>query len=89
MVTIYKNLKFSEYEKRSAPETSWTDSKDSRVLWPRFSQTHHRIRLRTSRYQGTVKLGYNELGYNETSVITNKNNYLVGLGHFHDIFSWL
>ncbi len=26
----------------------------------------------------TVKLGYNELGYNEHSVITNKNIYLVG-----------
>jgi len=30
----------------------------------------------------TVKLGYNELGYKEHSVITNKNIYLVGLGHF-------
>ncbi len=37
----------------------------------------------------TVKLGYNELGYNEHSVITNKNNCLVGLGHFPDKFSWL
>jgi hypothetical protein len=37
----------------------------------------------------TVKLGYNELGYNEHSVITNKNIYLVGLGHFHDKFSRL
>ncbi len=27
----------------------------------------------------TVKLCYNELGYNDYSVITNKNNYLVGL----------
>jgi len=36
-----------------------------------------------------VKLGYNELGYKEHSVITNKNNYLVGSGHFYDAFSWL
>ncbi len=42
-----------------------------------------------SRISNTVKLGYNELGYNEHSVITNKNNYLVGLGHFYDIFSRL
>jgi hypothetical protein len=28
----------------------------------------------------TVKLGYNELGYNEQSVITN--NFLVPIGHF-------
>ncbi len=34
----------------------------------------------------TVKLGYNELGYNEHSVITNKKIYLVGLGHFSDTF---
>ncbi len=26
----------------------------------------------------TVKLGYNELGYNELSAVTNKNKYLVG-----------
>ncbi len=39
--------------------------------------------------QSTVKLGYNELGYNEHSVITNKMFYLVGLGHFCDSFSWL
>ncbi len=31
----------------------------------------------------TVKLGYNELGYNEHSVITNKKIILVGLGHFY------
>jgi hypothetical protein len=37
----------------------------------------------------TVKLGYNELGFNEHSVITNKNIYLVGLGHFYDKFSRL
>ena len=37
----------------------------------------------------TVKLGYNELGYNEHSVITDKNIYLVGLGHFYDIISRL
>ncbi len=42
-----------------------------------------------SRYLSTVKLGYNELGYNEHSVITNKNNYLVGLGHFYERFSRL
>jgi len=38
-------------------------------------------------YSTTAKLGYNELGYNEHSVITvitNKKIYLVGLGHFHD-----
>jgi len=35
----------------------------------------------------TVKLGYNKLGYNEHSVIANKNIYLVGLGHFDDIIS--
>jgi hypothetical protein len=29
----------------------------------------------------TVKLGYNELGYNE------QNFYLVGLGHFYNKFS--
>ncbi len=40
-------------------------------------------------YTHTVKLGYNELGYNEHSVITNKNIYLVGLGHFPDKFSRL
>ena len=37
----------------------------------------------------TVKLGYNELGYNELSVIANKKIYLVGLGHFNDNFSRL
>jgi len=37
----------------------------------------------------TVKLGYNELGYNEHSIITNKNIYLVGLGHLYDIISRL
>ncbi len=37
----------------------------------------------------TVKLGYNELGYNEHSVIKNKIIYLVGLGHFYDSFSRL
>ncbi len=37
----------------------------------------------------TVKLGYNELGYNEHSVIANKNIYLVGFGHFYVIFSRL
>jgi hypothetical protein len=37
----------------------------------------------------TVKLGYNELRYNEHSVITNKYIYLVGLGHYSDKFSRL
>jgi len=37
----------------------------------------------------TVKLGYNELGYNEHSVITNKIISLVCLGHFHDKLSQL
>ncbi len=36
-----------------------------------------------------VKLGYNELGYNERSVLTNKKFILVGLGHFCDRFSRL
>ncbi len=31
----------------------------------------------------TVKLGYNELSYNEHLVITSKIIYLVGLGHFY------
>ncbi len=38
---------------------------------------------------GYNELGYNELGYNEHSVITNKNIYLVGLGHFYVKFSRL
>ncbi len=42
-----------------------------------------------SYFKDTVKLGFNELGYNEHSVITNKNIYLVGLVHFYDKFSWL
>ncbi len=40
-------------------------------------------------FTNTVKLGYNELGYNEHSVITNKKHILVGLGHFYDRFSRL
>ncbi len=39
--------------------------------------------------RSTVKLGYNELGYNEHSVITNKKICLVGLGHFYDEISRL
>ncbi len=38
--------------------------------------------------QSTVKLGYNELGYNEHPDITNKED-LVGLGNFMGIFSRL
>jgi hypothetical protein len=37
-----------------------------------------------NQFDCTVKLGYNELGYNE-----HKNNYLVGLGHFPDELSRL
>jgi len=40
-------------------------------------------------FDNTVKLCYNELGYNEHSVITNKNIKLVGSGHFYDDFSRL
>jgi hypothetical protein len=40
-------------------------------------------------YQHTVKLGCNELGYNEHSLITNKNIHQVGLGHFYDKISRL
>ncbi len=48
-----------------------------------------RVRAPAKKIVCTVKLGYNELGYNKHSVITNKNIYLVGLGHFPDKFSWL
>jgi len=37
----------------------------------------------------TVKLGYNDLGYDEHLVISNKILYLVVLGHLIDIFSRL
>jgi hypothetical protein len=37
----------------------------------------------------TVKLGYNELGYNKLSVIANKKISLVGLGSFSKHPSWL
>ncbi len=37
----------------------------------------------------TVKLGYNELGYKELSVITNKKQWLVGSGKFIYNFSRL
>jgi hypothetical protein len=39
--------------------------------------------------KNTVKLGYNELGYNKLSVITNKNKEMVGLGYFIYNFSRL
>ncbi len=51
-----------------------------------FHDVLHKI-VQSNEY--TVKLGYNELGYNEHSVITNKNIYLVGLGQFYDIISRL
>ncbi len=35
----------------------------------------------------TVKLGNNELGYNEHSVTTNKNINLVVSSHFYDGFT--
>ena len=35
----------------------------------------------------TVKLGYNELGYNEHPVVKNKKYFLVGLGKFYLKFS--
>ena len=37
----------------------------------------------------TVKLGYNELAYNEHPLIVNKKIFLVGLGEFTTPFSWL
>ncbi len=37
----------------------------------------------------TVKLGYNELGYNEHLVITNKYNFLVGLAFLNRLSSRL
>jgi hypothetical protein len=44
-----------------------------------------RFNLKTN----TVKLGYNDLGYNELSLIANKKLSLVGLGNFTILFSWL
>ena len=41
------------------------------------------------RDKSTVKLGYNELGYNEHLVITNKYNFLVGLAFLKRLFSRL
>ncbi len=63
------------------------------MLFSKISGTCHAGKL-TAREQiqiaeNTVKLGYNELGHNEHSVITNKNIYLVGLGVFNDKFSGL
>jgi hypothetical protein len=40
-------------------------------------------------FLNTVKLGYNELGYNELPVIANKKMSLVGLGDLTSLFSWL
>jgi hypothetical protein len=40
--------------------------------------------LKKCLFENTVKLGYNELGYNEHSVITNKKFYLVGSSHIYD-----
>jgi hypothetical protein len=37
----------------------------------------------------TVKLGYNELGYNKLPLITNKTFDLSGLGYFNTHFSRL
>jgi hypothetical protein len=37
----------------------------------------------------TVKLGYNDLGYNELPLIANKKFTLVGSGDFTILFSWL
>ncbi len=45
------------------------------------------IPLPTSK--STVKLGYNELGYNELPVITNVSHCLVGSNHTNKTFSWL
>jgi len=40
-------------------------------------------------FYSTVKLGYNELAYNEHPLIVNKKIFLVGLGEFTTPFSWL
>jgi hypothetical protein len=37
----------------------------------------------------TVKLGYNELGYNELLFIANKYKILVGSSQFNSMSSWL
>ena len=42
-------------------------------IWSGGQQNDHEI-------ESTVKLGYNELGYNEHLLIANKNISLVGLG---------
>ncbi len=56
------------------------------LLRPTISVTQG---IKLSKVSTTVKLGYNELGYNKHSIITNKNIYLVGLGDFDDKFSRL
>ena len=39
--------------------------------------------------QITVKLGFNELGYNELPLIANQFKFLVGFQYFVHLFSWL
>ncbi len=43
---------------------------------------------RTLKLTHTVKLGYNELGYNELPVKANKKISLVGSGELHMAVSW-
>ena len=49
----------------------------------------NRLYFATNYFVDTVKLVYNELGYNELPIIANKKKSLVGLGDLTSLFSWL
>ncbi len=78
---VQKTLYF--FEKSSVLFVAFYKKKICFCLW-KISRT-----LMFEKQLITVKLVYNELGFNEHSVIMNKNIYLVGLGHFYDKFSRL